>query len=124
VTFEDGDYTKGTVSTIAGTGVAGFAGDGGPAAAAQINLPGDLEIGPDGRLYFADTNNNAVRRIDLTTGVIETVVGTGERGYDGDGGPAKQAQLNRPFGIAFDADGVLFVSDSFNSRIRKVILAD
>lgn len=114
------DYLTSTVSTIAGTGVAGFEGNGGPAVDALLNNPEDLELGPDGKLYFADTNNNAIRRIDLTTGVIELVVGTGVEGYSGDGGPAVSSRLNRPFGIAFDAEGDLYVSDTFNSRIRKV----
>ncbi len=121
VAFLNDDYTQSVVSTIAGiAGEAGFSGDGGPATAAHLSNPQDLEIGPDGNLYFADTNNNVVRRIDLITGVIERIVGTGTNGYDGDGGPATAALLNRPFGIAFDAAGDLYVSDTFNSRIRKV----
>ncbi len=120
VEFTDADFTTGTVSTIAGTGVAGFGGDGGPAVDAQINVPQDMEIGPDGNLYFADANNHRVRMIDLATGVITTVAGTGEKGYSGDGGPAAEAMLNRPFGVAFDANGDLYISDTFNSRVRKV----
>jgi len=120
VQFFNADFTNGVVTTIAGTGDAGFSGDGGPAQLAQINYPEDLEIGPDGNLYFADTNNNRVRMINLTTGTIQTVAGTGDKGYGGDGGPATQARLNRPFGVAFDANGDLYVSDTFNSRIRKV----
>jgi hypothetical protein len=58
--------------------------------------------------------------INLTTGTIETVAGTGLKGYDGDGGPASAAQLNRPFGVAFDQNGDLYISDTFNSRVRKV----
>lgn len=123
VVFDDDTFTSGTVTTVAGTGVAGYNGDGGPATEAQINLPQDLEIGPDGNLYFADTDNHRVRMVDLTTGVISTVAGTGERGYGGDGGPADQAQLSRPFGVSFDADGNLYISDTFNGRIRKVVLA-
>jgi sugar lactone lactonase YvrE len=120
VEFSTPDFTEGVVTTIAGTGEPGYAGDGGAAVEAQINFPQDVEIGPDGALYFADTNNNRVRRIDLSTGVIETVAGAGEKGYAGDGGPAVDAMLNRPFGIAFDANGDLYISDTFNSRIRKV----
>lgn len=114
------DLKDGEVITVAGTGERGFGGDGGPALAAQLAFPQDLEFGPDGRLYFADTNNHRVRAIDLTTGTIETVAGTGEEGYAGDGGPALEAQLNRPFGVAFDDAGDLYISDTFNSRIRKV----
>lgn len=121
VVFSDpGVFKDGVVTTIAGTGEAAFGGDGGPAAEAQINYPGDLEIGPDGALYVADTNNNRVRRIDLETGIITTVAGNGHNGYGGDGGSAVAASLNRPFGVAFDPAGDLYISDTFNSRIRKV----
>lgn len=120
VQFCSSDFKCGVVTTIAGTGVPGYSGDGGRATEAQLNYPQDLEIGPDGNLYFADTNNHVVRMIDLSTGVIRTVVGSGTRGYGGDGGPALAAQLNRPFGIAFDEHGDLYVSDTFNGRIRKV----
>lgn len=120
VQFCSSDFKCGVVTTIAGNGVPGYSGDGGIATEAQINYPQDVELGPDGNLYFADTNNHVVRMIDLSTGVIRTIAGTGTRGYGGDGGPATQAQLNRPFGVAFDANGDLYVSDTFNGRIRKV----
>ncbi|MCH7596231.1 MAG: hypothetical protein IID35_06690, partial [Planctomycetes bacterium] len=124
VTFIDGDLTNGIVTTISGTGEAGYSGDGGLAADARVNFPQDLEIGPDGNVYFADTNNNRIRRIDLGTHTIETVVGNGVEGYGGDGGPAIDAMLHRPFGVAFDGDGFLYVSDTFNGRIRKVVLTN
>ena len=108
------------MTTIAGTGDKGYGGDGGQAVDAQLNYPEDLELGPDGNLYFADTDNNRVRMINLTTGIITTVVGNGQNGYSGDGGQATDAELNRPFGVAFDPNGDLYVSDTFNSRIRKV----
>jgi len=121
IDFTSPDFLSGTVTTIAGSGdEPGFSGDGGPAVDAQLSFPEDLEIGPDGNLYFADTDNDRVRMIDLTTGIITTIAGTGERGYAGDGGPAVDAELNRPFGVAFDAEGDLYISDSFNGRIRKV----
>lgn len=120
IEFSTADFQTGVVTTIAGTGEAEYSGDGGPAPDAAINNPGDIEVGPDGNLYFADTNNNCVRSINLTTGIIETVSGTGVKGYSGDGGEAKTAQLNRPFGVAFDDAGDLYISDTFNSRVRKV----
>jgi streptogramin lyase len=120
IEFSSADFLTGVVSTIAGTGEAGDSGDGGPAQNAAINNPGDIEIGPDGNIYFADTNNHRVRVINLTTGTIETVAGTGLKGYFGDGGAASAAQLNRPFGVAFDQNGDLYISDTFNSRVRKV----
>lgn len=120
--FLDDEFLTGRVSTVAGTGTAGYSGDDGLAIEAQINYAQDLEIGPDGNLYFADTNNNRVRMIDLVTGTIRTVAGTGVKGYSGDGGAAASATLNRPFGLAFDANGDLYVSDTFNGRVRKVKL--
>jgi DNA-binding beta-propeller fold protein YncE len=116
------DLATGMIDALAGTGVAGYGGDGGPALDAQLSAPRDLEIGPDGHLYFADTDNGAVRAIDLASGVIRTVVGTGELGLDQtEGLAATETLLRRPFGVAFDAEGNLYVMDSLNSRIVKVI---
>jgi hypothetical protein len=120
VEFISPDFSTGIVTTIAGTGTAGFNGDGPNALEAQINNPEDIEVGPDGNVYFADTNNDRVRMLNLASGSIETVAGGGPRGYAGDGGDATAASLNRPFGVAFDAAGDLYVSDTFNGRIRKV----
>jgi sugar lactone lactonase YvrE len=114
------DFAAGTVTTVAGSGTKGFSGDGGPATEARLDLPRDVEIGPDGRLYIADTDNHRIRAVDLATGVITTVAGNGSAGFSGDGGPAASAQLARPFGIAFDAQGNLYVADTFNDRIRVV----
>jgi hypothetical protein len=117
------DIAAGTIDAFAGTGEAGDSGDDGPAIDAQLNAPRDLEIGPDGDLYFADTDNSKIRAIDLETGVIRTVVGTGELGIeDSDGMLATEIKLRRPFGIAFDPDGNLYVLDTLNSRIVKVAL--
>lgn len=120
VEFSSSDYLTSVVTTIAGTGTAGFSGNDGPGAEAMLANPQDMEIGPDGDLYFADTNNSSVRRINLTTGVIAQIAGDGTEGYSGEAGPATAARLNRPFGIAFDSAGDLYISDTFNSRIRKV----
>ena len=117
------DIAAGTIDAFAGTGEAGSAGDDGPAIDAQLHAPRDLEIGPDGDLYFADTDNSKVRAIDLETGVIRTVVGTGELGIeDEERMLATEIKLRRPFGIAFDPEGDLYVLDSLNSRIVKVAL--
>jgi sugar lactone lactonase YvrE len=115
------DFTAGTVTTIAGNGTAGYGGDGGPATAAMLNLPRDLELGPDGRLYIADTDNHRIRAVDLGTGVITTIAGNGQAGFSGDGGPATEASFARPFGVAFDRQGQMYVADTFNNRIRKVV---
>jgi DNA-binding beta-propeller fold protein YncE len=117
------DLAMGTIDAFAGTGVAGGAGDDGPALEAELNGPRDLEIGPDGDLYFADTDNSKIRAIDLETGVIRTVVGTGEFGIESaEGLLATDVVLRRPFGLAFDPDGNLYVMDTLNSRIVKVML--
>lgn len=115
------DLATGMISTVAGTGVPGYSGDGGPALAAQLNFPRDLEIGPDGHLYIADTDNSVIRAIDLATGTIRTVAGTGEIGLDPDDDrPALETKLARPFGIEFDPAGALYISDTINSRIVRV----
>lgn len=114
------DLTTNMISTIAGTGTGGFSGDGGPAASAQVNHPEDIEI-YEGKLYIADTDNSRIRAIDLTAGTIDTVAGTGELGLDEEEGLlAKDTALWRPFGIEFDRDGNLYVSDTLNSRILRV----
>lgn len=114
------DFAANTITTIAGTGTAGFSGDGDLAVNAQIANVRDLEFGPHGMLYLADTENHRVRAINMATGVIDTMVGTGAVGTKADGLPALEVELNRPFGIAFDAKGALYVADTFNSRIVKV----
>lgn len=106
-------------STLAGTGVAGFAGDGGPAKDAQVNDPYGVVRGPDGALWFCEVGGNRIRRIDRD-GVITTFAGTGERGHSGDGGPALRATFNRPHEIRFDAAGNLFVADMANHVIRRI----
>lgn len=114
------DFAADRIETVAGTGVAGFGGDGGPARDAALNNPRDLALGPDGRLYVADELNHRVRAIDLAGGTIETVAGTGVEGFGGDGGPAREALLNRPAGLEFDPQGRLYIADTYNHRIRRV----
>lgn len=115
------DLATGMLDAFAGTGEGGDGGDGGPALQAKLNGPRDLEIGPDGDLYFADTDNGKVRAINLSTNEIRTVVGTGELGIDDQEGlEATRTRLRRPFGVAFDPDGNLYVMDTLNSRIVKV----
>lgn len=107
------------ISTVAGTGEQGRAGDGGPAAAARLNNPFDLSFDPGGNLIFSDTFNHRICRID-SRGVITTIVGCGERGFDGDGGPATAAKLNEPYGVVAGPDGRIFFADRLNRRVRMV----
>ena len=111
--------STGTITTIAGTGEIGFSGDGGPATAARLDNPHDVAVDGAGNLYIADTYNYRIRKVD-STGTITTIAGTGERGFSGDGGPAVEAQLSLPYGVAVDGAGNLYIADIWNHRIRKV----
>ncbi|MCH7685783.1 MAG: hypothetical protein IH899_03725 [Planctomycetes bacterium] len=108
------------VKTIAGTGKQGFTGDGGPAVKAGVGEPFGLVIGPDGALYVCETTNHVVRRVDLKTGRISTVAGSGKKGYAGDGGPATTALLNQPYEVRFDAAGNMFFVEMRNHLVRRV----
>jgi len=114
------DAVTGVIATVAGDGAPGYSGDGGLATAAQLNQPSSVAIDGAGNLYIADPSNNAVRRVDAATGIIRTVAGTGVPGFSGDGGPAAGAQLQVPFGVAVDGIGNVFISDTFNERIRVI----
>jgi sugar lactone lactonase YvrE len=110
---------SGRINTIAGTGVAGYSGDGGPATAAQLNRPFALALSRNGSLYVADYSNSRVRRI-RSDGTIETVAGTGTWGYDGDDRPATLAALNGPIGIAVGPDDEIYIADNHNHRVRVI----
>jgi hypothetical protein len=111
----------GRVTTIAGTTSPGFDGDGGPAVEAALNRPVDLAFAPDGTMYLTDTGNSCVRAVS-PDGIIHAVAGRcGDPGFAGDGGPASQARLDRPHGIAI-AEDRLYIADTFNQRLRAVDL--
>jgi uncharacterized protein (TIGR03437 family) len=110
---------NGTISTVAGTGTAGFTGDGGPAINARLNGPFGVAVDAAGDLYIADTGNGVVRRVS-PDGTIWTVAGTGAQGYSGDGGAALNARMNGPEAVAIDPAGNLYIADTFNGRIRRV----
>lgn len=108
-----------TISTIAGSGVFSYSGDGGSATAAQLNAPEAVAVDASGNVYIADTANNVVRQISAK-GVISTIAGNGTAGFGGDNGAATSAQLNAPQGVAVDASGNVYVSDTANARVRKI----
>jgi streptogramin lyase len=108
-----------TIVTFAGTGVAGFSGEGGPATAAQINDPFGVVRGPDGALWFCEYNGQRIRQV-ARDGTLRTIAGNGQRGYSGDGGPALQASFNRPHELRFDAAGNCFIADMANHVIRRI----
>jgi len=108
------------ITTVAGNGVAGYSGDGGPATAATYGYTNGIAVDALGNFYIADQNNHRVRKVDFATSIINTVAGTGVAGFGGDGGSASTAQLNMPEHIAFDSHGNMFISDVINRRIRKI----
>ena len=111
--------SAGNISTVAGTGAAGYGGDDGRAVNAKLNYPRDLALDGAGNLYIADGKNHRIRKMNAA-GDISTVAGNGAAGYGGDGGAAVDAQLNRPYGVAADGAGNLYIADQTNQRIRKV----
>jgi trimeric autotransporter adhesin len=112
----------GIITTVAGNGTYSYSGDGGPATSAQLYSPGGVAVDGAGNLYIADTSNNRIRRVS-PAGIITTVAGNGTTGFSGDGGPATSAQLNEPAGLAVDGAGNLYIADTDNFRIRKVSTA-
>jgi hypothetical protein len=110
----------GIITTFAGTGTWGFAGDGGPAAAAQVGRVADVAIAADGRLFIADSDNDCVRVV-TPDGIIATFAGIcGQPGFSGDDGPAIAAQLDNPAGVEIGRQGEIYIADTHNQRIRVV----
>ena len=112
-------HTNGSITPVAGTGTAGFNGNGIPTTRAQLSNPQGLAFDAAGNLYIADTGNNRIREV-TKAGTIKTIAGRKQFGYAGDGGPATQAELNFPLGVAVDGSGDVFISDTQNERVREV----
>ncbi|PCH69110.1 MAG: hypothetical protein COC01_02140 [Bacteroidetes bacterium] len=111
--------TSGVISTIAGTGISGFSGDGSLATAAQLSGPSGVHVDASGNIYIVDKSNHSIRKIDIT-GIITTIAGTGSGGFSGDGGPANSAKLSFPVDVHVDASGNIYIADSYNNRIRRI----
>jgi sugar lactone lactonase YvrE len=108
------------LTTIAGNGQAAYKGDGGRAAEASLNMPHEIRFDARGDLYIAERDNHVIRKVDMKTGLISTVAGTGIAGYSGDGQPGTSAQLRQPHSIFFHRDGTLLICDIGNNRIRRL----
>ena len=113
----------GIITTVAGGGAFGYSGDGGPATSARLEYPAGVAVDGAGNVYFVDSGPNVVRKVTAATGTITTVAGNGSAGYSGDGGPATSAQLSWPVGLAVDAAGNMYIADSGNYVVRKVMAA-
>ena len=114
------DVATGIIATVAGTSEWGYGGDGGPATEAMLDYPRGLTVDGEGNLYIAEKGNHRVRRVDAVTGIITTIAGTGVWSYGGDGGPATEAPLREPNGVAADGEGNLYIADDDNRRIRRL----
>lgn len=108
------------ITSVAGTGKKGFAGDGGAATKAELDQPFDVALDRAGNIYFSDTFNHRIRRVDAKNGLITTVAGNGKKGFGGDGGVATEASLNEPYGVEIDSNGDLYIVDRLNYCVRKV----
>jgi DNA-binding beta-propeller fold protein YncE len=111
------------ITAVAGNGQRAYGGDGGPATAAALNMPHELQFDSAGNIYIAERDNHVVRKVEAKTGMISTFAGTGMPGFSGDGGPAARAQLRQPHSIAVDPSGKLLICDIGNHRIRQVDFA-
>ncbi len=114
------DLKTGQLTTVAGCGRKGYAGDGGPATEALLNEPYEVRFDRQANMYFVEMQNHLIRRVDAKTGKISTVAGTGEAGFSGDGGPATKAQFRQPHSLVLDEAGAIYVADIGNHRIRRV----
>ena len=116
------DLTTKRMTTVAGTGQRGYTGDGGPAVQATLAAPHEIVFDKNGDLYIAERDNNVIRKVNMKTGIISTVAGTGKAGFSGDGGPGIMAVLNQPHSIFLDRDGTMLICDIGNHRIRRLHL--
>jgi streptogramin lyase len=116
------DLTTKKMTTVAGNGQRGYTGDGGPATEATLAAPHEILFDRAGDLYIAERDNHVIRKVNMKTGIISTVAGTGVAGFAGDGGPAVRAQMRQPHSIFLDRDGTMLICDIGNHRIRRLHL--
>src|ERR1700674_511605 len=114
------DLATKRLTTVAGNGQKGYRGDGGAAVDASLNMPHEVRFDAKGDMYIAERDNHVIRKVDMKTGVISTVAGTGAPGFSGDGGLGTKAQLRQPHSLLFDRDGTLLICDIGNQRIRRL----
>ncbi|MFZ0319755.1 MAG: hypothetical protein WAL56_11565 [Candidatus Sulfotelmatobacter sp.] len=115
--------STGIITTVAGNGKCGYSGDGGAATSAELANPSTVAVDKSGNIYIADENNNRVRKVTVSTGIITTVAGNGIAGYSGDGGPATSAEMDDPTAVAVDSSANIYITDTVNQRIRKVTVS-
>jgi streptogramin lyase len=125
LSLKEGSPSEGKWSHASGTGKKGFKSGMIPAKLATYNGPKGVALGPDGAVYVVDTENHAIRRIDLKSGIVETIAGGGpdSGGFAGDGGDALLAKMDRPHGICVASDGSVYVGDTLNHRVRRIYRA-
>src|SRR5712691_406863 len=116
----DAAASGGTIATVAGNGSSGFSGDGGQATNTSLSNPQAVALDKAGNLFIADTFNYRIRRVDAVSGIITTIAGNGVQALSGDGGPATNASLFAPSGLALDTEGNIFIAEWFGSRVRRV----
>ncbi len=112
-----------SIQTVAGLGIAGFGGDGGPATGAELNSPTWAALDSAGNIYIADTGKNVVREVSALTGLIQIVAGNGTAGFAGDGNFATQGEVSAPAGVFVDRFGNIFIADTANNLVREVVAA-
>lgn len=118
--FAEPSQSMAKIFAFAGSGEPGYSGDNGPAVQARLRDPFDVAVDAAGNVFFSDTNNHCIRKVDAKTGVITTIAGTGKKGFSGDGGPATQATMNEPYGVQVDTAGNVYFVDRLNACVRKV----
>ena len=113
--------STGIITTIVGTGTAGYSGDNGAATSAKLNYPFGIVLDSSGNIYIGDMTNHRIRKVTMPTGIITTIAGNGASSYTSDGGAATSTALYNPKTVAFDASGNMYIADQSNNRIRKVM---